>query len=157
MKATSLDLGVMSEAGYLAENPEHLEAYSQVQHLHISNSDLWVLLSSAIRGHTSDGVRVPAQVIAGFGREIFSVAGCQEEGKFVQAMSSSDSAADEDAGAGAIRKALMSASSIRDAAHDVELELITRLGRALAIEKSDIDVTKPLHAYGGMYIAHPHA
>lgn len=150
MKATSLDLGVLSEAGYLAENPEHLESYSQVQHLHITNSDLCVLLSSAIRGYTSDGTPVPAQVIAGIGAEMFTMAGCQDEGKFLQAMSSPDSSIDADTSAGAIRKALMSASSIRDAMHDIEVELVVRLSRALAIEQSDIDVTKPLHAYGGM-------
>jgi hypothetical protein len=150
MNATSLDLGIVSEAGYLAENPEHLESLSQVQHLHITNSDLWALLSSAIRGYTSDGSQVPAQVIAGFGRELSTMAGCQDEGKFLQAMSSQDSAVDDDAGAGAARKMLASALSIRDAAHDIEQELVARLGRALRIEQSDLDVTKPLHAYGGM-------
>jgi hypothetical protein len=152
MKATSLDLGVVSEAGYLAENPEHLELYSQVQHLHITNSDLCVLLSSAIRGYTSDGTPVPAQVIAGFGAEMFTMTGCQDEGKFLQAMSSPDSSIDADASSGAIRKALTSASSIRDATQDIEAEVVVRLSRALAIEQSDIDVTRPLHAYGGMLL-----
>lgn len=156
MKATSLDLGVVSEAGYLAENPEHLEVYSQLQHLHITNSDLCVLLSCAMRGYTSDGTPVPAQVIAGFGAEMCTLTGCQDEGKFLQAISSPDSSVDVDASDGAIRKALTSASSIRDATHDIEAELVIRLSRALAIEESDIDVTRPLHAYGGMPVPSTH-
>jgi hypothetical protein len=149
LAATSLDLGVVSEAGYLAENPEQLEAYSRLQHLHITNVDLSILLTAAIRGSTADGVAVPAQVIAGFGSELLTVAGCQDEGKFLQAMGSSDSAMDSDS-AGALRKAISSSGSIRDAAREIEDEMVGRLSRTLAIERCDIDSSKPLHVYGSM-------
>jgi hypothetical protein len=149
LAATSIDLGVVSEAGYLAENPDQLKTYSQAQTLYITNSDLRHLLSAVIKGHTLDGSPVPAQIIAGFGTELFAIAGCQKEGKFLQAVHSSDVSMDGEAGAGAIRKSLADTTSIREAARDVEEELVARIGRALGIEKSDIDVTKPLHAYGG--------
>lgn len=151
MAATAIDLGVVAEVGYLAENPEQIEAYAMMAPLHLTESDLLMLLSAAMKGHTADGRPMPGQVIAGFGKEFLASGAWQHDRKFVHALSSNDSLESTDAVSSALREAIVSSQSIRDAGREVQDALLTRLGRALMLEASDIDASKPLHAYGGKY------
>lgn len=147
--ATAIDLGVVADAGYLAENPEQIEAYAAMAPLHITESDLLMLLSAAMKGHTVDGQPVPGQLIAGFGKEFLAAGSWQQDNKFAHALSSSDSVDNSNAEASAIREAVSTSPSIREAGRVIQDALLGRLGRALNIDPSDIDASKPLHDYGG--------
>lgn len=149
MAAIAIDLGVVAEVGYLAENPEGLDAYASMAPLHITDSDLLMLLSAAMKGCTADGRPMPAQVIAGFGKEFLAAGAWANDKKFSHALTSNDSLENTDADSSALREAVASSPSIRDAGREVQDAILTRLGRALMLEPSDIDASKPLHAYGG--------
>lgn len=149
MAAIAIDLGVVADVGYLAENDDALDAYAAMAPLHITELELWTLLSAAMKGRTADDHPVPAQVVAGFGKEFLASGAWSKDNKFSHTLGSSASLENNNSEFDALRQAMMSAPSIRDAARDVQEALVSRLGRGIMLEASDIDVSKPLHAYGG--------
>ncbi|KAK0118205.1 hypothetical protein ONS95_012509 [Cadophora gregata] len=152
LASTTIDLGVVSDVGYIAENVEQFERLEYLQNLFISERDLHLILSAVMLGHTRDGEDVPAQLITGVGKELL------QDGSIGTAMSidlkykhlhaesgDASSNTNEDA---AIKEMMTKASSLQDTCKVVEDVITTQLAKALAVSKDDVDLEKPMNAYG---------
>lgn len=155
LPSITIDLGIVSDVGYIAENPEQFERLDYLENLFISERDLHVVLRAAMLGQTRDGVPVPAQLITGIGKELLT------EGDIGSAMmsdlkytelhdllkvGSGATSSSEDA---LIKENLRSATSVKEACMIVENMLSSQLAKALNMEASDVDLEKPMHAFGG--------
>lgn len=155
LPSMTIDLGIVSDVGYIAENAEQFERLEYLEPLFISERDLHHIVGAAMLGHTMDGVPVPAQLITGVGKELL------QDGSIGTAMASDlkyahlhdqvgagsgpgDSSADE-----ILKIDLKAASTLRDASLVVEEVLAAQLAKALTMEKDDVDLEKPMHDYGG--------
>lgn len=153
LKSTTIDLGIVSDVGYIAENPEQFERLRYLKPLFISERDLRILLTSAMLGKTSDGLDVPPQVVTGVGKELM------QDGSIGSAMAadlkyvSLHGASAGDAGdAGedeTAQKALKEAVTLREAAEFVESVFAANIAKATGMEPEDVDLERPMHAYGG--------
>ncbi len=153
--AMTIDLGIVSDVGYIAENPEQFERLDYLEHFVISDRDLHVILAAAMLGQTRDGIPVPAQLVTGVGKELLA------EGSLGSAMSSdlkyselhdslkTGSGASDSSEDALIKENLRSAASGREASSVVENVLSSQLARALNMEATDVDLEKPMHAFGG--------
>lgn len=149
MSAVTIDLGVVADSGYFAENPGSFELYAQMSPLHITDPELRMLLSAGMKGCTADGKPLPSQILAGVGKEYLITGTGKGDNKFLHLMCANESGGTDDGDDSALREAVSSSTSIRDAANEVRDALVNRLSRALMIEAADIDASQPLHAYGG--------
>lgn len=152
--STTIDLGIVSDVGYIAENPEQFERLDYLENLFISERDLHIILSAAMLGQTRDGVLVPAQLVTGVGKELLS------EGSLGFAMSAdlkyaelhdslkNGSGAVDSSEDALIKDNLKAAASVREACGIVEGVLSAQLARALNMESADVDLEKPMHAFG---------
>lgn len=155
LSSMTIDLGIVSDVGYIAENLEQCERLDYLEPLFISERDLYRILGAAMLGHTADGVPVPAQLVTGVGKELL------QDGSIGIAMASglkyAQLHAEIGAGSGAgeasadevIKTDMKAATTLRDASLVVEGVLAGQLARALAMEKDEMDLEKPMHEYGG--------
>ncbi|ORX96602.1 hypothetical protein BCR34DRAFT_497625 [Clohesyomyces aquaticus] len=154
MVSTTIDLGIVSDVGYIAENPEEFERLAYLENLFISERDLHLIVAAAMLGETQDGEAVPAQLVTGVGKELLiggSVGNAMSSDlKYVHLHdasaaggSSLDASEDEE-----IQTDLKAAETVIAASKIVEGVLAKNLGRALTMEKDDIDLERPIFAYG---------
>jgi hypothetical protein len=158
LPSMTIDLGIVSDIGYIADNPEKFERLEYLENLFISERDLHVILRAAMLGQTRDGVPVPAQLITGVGKELLS------EGDIGSAMMSDlkyneihdllkiGSGATNSSEDALIKKNLGCATSVKEVCMIVENMLSSQLAKALNMEESDVDLEKPMHAFGGKWI-----
>jgi hypothetical protein len=151
----TIDLGIVSDVGYMAEHPEQFERLDYLENLFISERDLHVILTAAMIGCTQNGDAVPAQLVTGVGKDLLV------EGSLGIAMSvdlkysdlhsslKSGSGASESSEDALIKENLRSATSVREACMIVENVLSSQLAKALSIEPTDVDLDKPMHSFGG--------
>src|SRR4051812_15036923 len=66
----TINLSVVSGVGYIAENTEQYERLEYLQNSFISERDLHLILAAVMLGKTLDGEAMPAQLIAGVGKEL---------------------------------------------------------------------------------------
>lgn len=107
-------------------------------------------------GQTADGAEVPPQVVTGVGSELM------QDGSIGSAMAADlkytglhgAKAGDEgDAGEDeAAQKALKEAGTLQAATEFVEGVFAANIARATGMEPEDVDLEKPMHAYGGKCI-----
>lgn len=154
LASMTIDLGILSDVGYIAENPEQFERLDYLENLFISERDLHLILAAAMLGHTRDGIPASSQLVTGVGKELLT------EGSLGFAMSSDMKYTElHDSlkgGSGAmdssedilIKENLRAATSVREACTIVETVLSTQLARALNMEAADVDLEKPMHAFG---------
>ncbi|KXT11738.1 hypothetical protein AC579_5038 [Pseudocercospora musae] len=152
LNSTTIDLGIVSDVGYIAENPEQFERLRYLKPLFISERDLRLLLSAAMLGKTMDGNDVPPQVVTGVGKELM------QDGSIGSAMaadlkySSLHGSSGNDAGdAGedeAAQEALKTATSLQTATEFVEAVFASNIAKATGMEPEDVDLDRPMHAYG---------
>lgn len=155
--STTIDLGIVSDVGYIAENAAEFERLAYLENLFISERDLHMILQAAMLGQTRDGQHVSAQIITGVGKELLvggSIGTAMQSDRKYRDMHEEMSGAMGDSGADAsedaqTKEALKAADSLAAAVKIVEDVLATNLARALTMEKDDIDMEKPIHAYGG--------
>lgn len=159
--STTIDLGIVSDVGYIAENAAEFERLAYLENLFISERDLHLILRAAMLGQTRDGQSVSAQVVTGVGKELLAGGSIgvamQADRKYIDMQddptgaNSGDSSeeASEDA---QTKEALMATDTLAAAVKIVESVLATNLAKALTMEKDDIDLEKPIHAYGGKEI-----
>ena len=155
LSSMTIDLGIVSDVGYIAENLEQFERLDYLEPLFISERDLHRILGAAMLGHTADGVPVPAQLVTGVGKELL------QDGSIGIAMASdlkyAQLHAEIGAGSGVgeasadevIKTDMKAATTLRDASLVVEGVLAGQLARALTMEKDEVDLEKPMHEYGG--------
>jgi NADPH:quinone reductase-like Zn-dependent oxidoreductase/NADP-dependent 3-hydroxy acid dehydrogenase YdfG len=155
LASTTIDLGIVSDVGYVAENPEQFERLDGLEDLFISERDLRIILEATMLGKTRNGENVPAQLTTGVGKEMMSKgilgnAMCNDL-KYVHLRESFDGSGilAEVSEEKPIQDRLKSASSVKEACAVVEGGLATLLSKALNMEKGDVDLEKPIHAFGG--------
>jgi NADPH:quinone reductase-like Zn-dependent oxidoreductase/NAD(P)-dependent dehydrogenase (short-subunit alcohol dehydrogenase family)/malonyl CoA-acyl carrier protein transacylase len=155
LACTTIDLGIVADVGYIAENPEQFERLDYLENLFISERDLHIMLRAAMLGQTRDGVPVPAQVITGVGKELlaegslgFAMSADLKYAKLHESLQRGGGAVDSSEDA-MIKENLKGAMSVRDASKVVEGVLSSQLARALNMEVADVDLEKPMHAFGG--------
>jgi hypothetical protein len=151
----TIDLGIVSDVGYIAENPEQFERLDYLDNLFLSERDLHVILRAAMLGQTRDGAPVPAQLVTGVGKELLS------EGDIGSAMTSDlkyiglhellkvGSGVTNSSEDALLKENLRSATSVREACVIVENVLSSQLAKALNMEAADVNLEKPMHAFGG--------
>ena len=156
LPSITIDLGIVSDVGYIAENPEQFERLDYLNNLFISERDIHLILAAAMLGKTRDGAQVPAQLVTGVGKELLL------EGSIGSAMTSdlkyielhdqlkADSGITNSSEDALIKENLRSATSVRQACIIIEGVLASQLARALNMEAVDVDLEKPMHAFGGM-------
>lgn len=157
LSGIAVDLGVVSDVGYVAEHGgvNAFDRFTGFEELHVSEKDIHRVMSAAMLGRTADGEAFPAQVVIGIGSALL------EHTMFGQPfirnprfahLLQKDGVGGEDADAAASLKASFAgATSIREAAGLFLEPFRTKLARAIMIEDEDIDVTRPLHSYGGEF------
>ncbi|PMD26969.1 ketoacyl-synt-domain-containing protein [Hyaloscypha hepaticicola] len=154
LPSMTIDLGIVSEVGYISENPEQFERLDYLNNLFISERDIHLILAAAMLGKTRDGAQVPAQLVTGVGKELLL------EGSIGSAMTSdlkyielhdqlkADSGVTSSSEDALIKENLRSATSVRQACTIIEGVLASQLARALNMEAVDVDLEKPMHAFG---------
>jgi NAD(P)-dependent dehydrogenase (short-subunit alcohol dehydrogenase family) len=155
--STTIDLGIVSDVGYIAENLAEYERLAYLENLFISERHLHLILGAAMLGHTRDGELVSAQFVTGVGKELLvggSIGTATQSDRKYRDTHDETSGAAADSGADAsedaqTKDALKAADSLGVAIKIVENVLATNLAKALTMEKDDIDMEKPIHAYGG--------
>lgn len=153
--ATSIDLGVVGDIGYVAENSNaaEFEKFEAIAPLHINEQDLHMLLSATMLGHTADGNPVPAQVTTGIGHILLTdpVMGAPfvNDPKFGHLLRQQNGGASAVNDTDELREAISGAESVREAAAAVLQALVAKLAKAIMVEAEEVDVSKPLHAFGG--------
>ena len=157
LASMTIDLGIVSDVGYIAENSDQFERLEYLEPLFISERDLHRIVGAAMLGYTMNGVPVPAQLITGVGKELL------QDGSIGTAMASDLKYAHLHAQAGAesgsgdssademIKIDLKAASTLKDASLVVEGVLAAQLAKALTTEIENVDLEKPMHEYGGKY------
>jgi len=157
LPSMTIDLGIVSDVGYIAENPEQFERLDYLENLFISERDLHLILKAAMLGCTRDGQPVPAQLVTGVGKELLT------EGVIGNAMCSDskylklhgllkgDAGSTNSSEDATIKEGLESATSVREACTVVENVLSSQLAKALNMEPSDVDLEKPMQAFGGEF------
>lgn len=154
LAATSINVGLVSDASHFTEDSsveDFLEKYRHLAAVQVTESELNIVLETAMRGKTADNVPVPTQIIAGMSGDL------QREGSVTslwpkdrkfdhRAELGSDSGADGNKNE--LKKALTGATTAKDAAKAVEDALKANLAAAMTALAEDIDADKPLHAFG---------
>ncbi|SMR55841.1 unnamed protein product [Zymoseptoria tritici ST99CH_3D1] len=150
--ATTIDLGIVSDVGYIAENPEQFERLRYLKPLFISERDLRLLLSAAMLGTTRNGLPVPPQVVTGVGSELM------QDGSIGSAMAADlkytnlhGASGDDSANAGEdeqAQEALKACTSLAAATDVVEGVFAANIAKATGMEPEDVDMEKPMHSYG---------
>lgn len=139
--------------GYIAENGgvKNFDHFTGFEELHVSESDIHLIISAALMGHTADGRPYPAQSIVGIGTSLLenSVLGVPfvRNPKFAHLKSGGK--ADGPDVSDALRTAISESSSVGEAGGYVLEALAAKLSKAVGIPVEDIDISRPLHSYGG--------
>jgi hypothetical protein len=162
LAAVSLNVGLVSDAtAHFNEDftiEDFLAAYSHLIAVQVTDEELNIVITAAMRGTTADGVPVPAQLIAGIAGDL------QREGsvtslwpqdrkfdhRIQESMNSGDVGNEKK-----LKDAVRNATTITDAAKAVEDALKANLAAAMSSVPEDIDGDKPLHALGSkLYLSH---
>jgi hypothetical protein len=152
---TSLDLGAMKDVGWLAE---HTDVKTPFMEIH--EEELHMLVASAMTGYTKDEARMPAQLITGLG------SGQMPEDNGItmwwlddprfwhlrKADARASAASLDDGTESELKTAFLTISSFADGAKAIENALVGKLAKAMMIAPEDINIEKPISAYGGKQI-----
>ena len=156
IRATAIDIGIVADVGYVAENTERHAEISAVAPDRLSEPELLALVKGAITG-AYEGDGRPQQTYTGMKLvpdkplPFFS-----SDPKFAHLLAavqggSSDHEAtgDEERLAGqALRSLLKTVAGFDEAVRVVSRALVGKLSRLLMIGKEDVSVNKPVVAYG---------
>lgn len=156
IRATAIDIGIVSDIGYVAENLERKAEIDAVQPDRLSEPELLALIKGAITG-AYDGDGLPQQTYTGL--KLFPdkpLSFFSSDPKFahlvaaVQGGSSGKKAVgDEERLAGqALRSLLKTVAGLDEAVEVVSRALVGKLSSLLMIGKEDVSVNKPVVAYG---------
>lgn len=155
LAAVSLNVGLVSDArAHFNEDhtiEDFLAAYIHLVAIKVTDEELNIVITAAMRGTTADGVPVPAQLIAGL------AGGLQREGsvrslwtqdrkfdhRIQESMNSGDIGSENK-----LKDTVRNATTLADAAKAVEDALKANLAAAMSSVPEDIDGDKPLHALG---------
>lgn len=161
--ATSIDVGLVSDSSHFTSAGEFgdLENYlHKYQHgwagLQCSLGELAVVLKTVMRGSTSNGSPIPAQLVLGLGDNLIreqDTTGFQRDQKFNLRVTNSaggvgvNSAKD---GLG-VTEQLSKATSLAEAQAVVEESIKATIAQAVGVGIDEVDGQKPLFDFGGKF------
>lgn len=157
-----IDLGVVLEVGFLADNTEDRihDNTKNWNFIGIREKELHAMVQAAITGTSIHGQAVPTQMITGLGTGgMAHHAGIQipwwfSDAKFAHIKqvdihtTSSSSIADGDGNAMPLSALLSQARSVEAAADIISVALVQKLARSLMVSVDDIEVSRPISRYG---------
>ncbi|KAI1618129.1 PKSN polyketide synthase for alternapyrone biosynthesis [Exophiala viscosa] len=153
LAATSLNIGLVTDATHFTEDftiENFLQLYGHLVPVSVEDKEVNIALTAAMRGVTSDGVKVPTQVVVGIRGDL------DREGS-VTSLWPKDRKFDHRAkykGTGGgdgkvpLKTILANAKSIGEAAEAVESALRSSVATSMGSSPDEVDVDKPLHSFG---------
>ncbi|KAF2839930.1 ketoacyl-synt-domain-containing protein [Patellaria atrata CBS 101060] len=157
--ATSIDVGLVSDSSHFTSAGEFgdLDNYlHRYQHgwkgLQTSLDELRVVLEAVMRGSTSNGQEVPAQLVLGLGDNLVreeGSTGFQKDRKFELRVTTADAGASEGCGKGvSVGEMLSKATTVAEASAAVEDNMKAQIALAIGVEVEEVDGQKPLFDFG---------
>lgn len=159
LAATSIDLGAVLGVGYIAETTDHKMQEALLDAMHIKEQEMYAVISAAIGNSQKEKRDIPTQILTGIAsgdklRSLFEKYTWARDAKLsILRMIGGGKQISKDVDA--TRAAILGAMTVGEAAGIIEDSLVNRLAKALAISSEDINVTQPMHAYGGVYYYSP--
>ncbi|RMD42161.1 hypothetical protein DV735_g2940, partial [Chaetothyriales sp. CBS 134920] len=153
LAATSFNIGLVTDATHFTEDftiENFLQLYGHLVPVSVTDNEVNIALTAAMRGVTSDGVKVPTQVVVGIrgdlDREGSVTSLWPKDRKF------DHRAKDKGTGGGEgkvqLKTLLSSAKSVAEAAEAVESALRSSVASSMGSSADEVDVEKPLHTFG---------
>lgn len=160
LSATSLNIGLVTDATHFTEDftiENFLQLYGHLVPVSVEDKEVNIALTAAMRGVTSDGVKVPTQVVVGIrgdlDREGSVTSLWPKDRKFDHRIKESG-ASDAD-GKVALKTLLANAKSLAEAAEAVETALRVSVASSMGSSPDEVDVEKPLHSFGSKFLPFP--
>jgi NADP-dependent 3-hydroxy acid dehydrogenase YdfG len=164
ISATSIDVGLVSDSSHFTAAGEFgdLASYlGRYQHgwrgLQTNLKELGVVMRAIMRGSTTNGQRVPAQVVLGLSDCIGhheSTGGFSKDKKFELRVKVGNQARDGKAKQD-VGTLLSNATSMAEAAAVVEENIKDLVAAAMGVPLEEVDAQKPLYDYGGKSYVSP--
>ena len=158
LKASSIDLGMILDIGYVAEtaNKEVAENTKKWSFAGIREQELHAMIQSSITGESVRGEKVPAQLITGLGTGGMSnLAGFKipwwfSDAKFahIKHVDTHQVTLETEEDTQQLQTLLSQATSMEVAADIVATALIRKLAKSLMVDVEDIEPSKPISRYG---------
>lgn len=157
-KAVSLDLGIMRDVGVLAETGITDNLREWVEPCGIREDEFHALVENVLGAELNDSGYVPAQLPTGFatGRTVqdfgISRPWYFDDPRFSilarTGVTQTDGGEGSEKKALSVQKQIANATSIAEASAAVMNALVDRVAKSLQSAVSDIDTSRPLHAFG---------
>jgi hypothetical protein len=159
INATSVDVGLVIDSAHFTTAGEFgdLASYlGRYQHgwrgLQTNLDELGVVLRAIMRGSTTKGQSVPAQIVLGLGDRIEtskSTGGFSRDKKFELRIVHSGSQISDSNDTQDVGTLLASATTMAEAAAVVEENIKSLVAAAMGVSVDEVDAQKPLYDYGG--------
>lgn len=151
LRASTIDIGYLLSVGFVAQNTQYVDHVRAMGLKVMTNADLHGLMASAIDYDAARGDDCPAQIMCGlpFG-EYDEKWYWIEDAKFT-GLRQRVALADQQGGGkddGTLRDELARCTEVHEAAELITAAMAARLARLMMMPESDIDVGRPLSAYG---------
>ncbi|KAI3391679.1 hypothetical protein diail_6958, partial [Diaporthe ilicicola] len=158
INATSIDVGLVSDSSHFTTAGEFgdLASYlGRYQHgwrgLQTNLEELGVVMRAIMRGSTSDGQNVAAQVVLGLGDRIEhneSTGGFSKDKKFGLRVVKTESQAGDGSAKQDVGTLLANATTMAEAAAAVEENIRELVAASMGVALEEVDAQKPLYDYG---------
>jgi len=156
LKATSIDLGAVSDIGYFKENMEKFAMLKRTgtTKMSIREHEIHHIVLAAMSGYITKDHEMPPQLTTGLLggedlRSLMPTSPWAHDSKFLLLRKSDGSSGATAAEADPMLEAIANAKSLFEVAGVVQDTLVARLAKGFHIESVDVTVERPLHAYGG--------
>jgi acyl transferase domain-containing protein/NADPH:quinone reductase-like Zn-dependent oxidoreductase/SAM-dependent methyltransferase len=151
LRASTIDIGYLLSVGFVAQNTQYVDHVRAMGLKVMTNADLHGLMASAIDYDDKSPEDCPAQIMCGlpFG-EYDEKWYWIEDAKFT-GLRQRVALADQQGGGkedGTLRDELARCTEVHEAAELITAAMAARLARLMMMPESDIDVGRPLSAYG---------
>nr|URN71259.1 alternapyrone polyketide synthase [Menisporopsis theobromae] len=151
LKACTIDIGYLLSVGFVAQNTQYVDHVRSMGLKVMTNADLHGLMASAVDCSEANADDCPAQIMCGlpFG-EYDEKWYWIEDAKFT-GLRQRVALADQQGGGkddGTLRDELAKCAEVHEAAELITTAMAARLARLMMMPESDVDVGRPLSAYG---------
>lgn len=158
LKAVTLDLGIMRDVGVLAENGLTDNLREWAEPCGIREAEFHALIENVLAGELNSPGRTPAQIPTGFatGRTVQDTGISRpwyfDDSRFSilarTGVTQGEGADGSEKKAVSVQNQVAQAASIAEASAAVMDALVARVAKSLQSAVSDIDTSRPLHAFG---------
>jgi hypothetical protein len=159
LPATSIDLGIVLDVGFLASNNEdRVSDNTKVWNfLGVHEKELHMLVQAAITGESTPGRKAPTQFTTGLGTGGMMNAADSKfpwwfnDAKFThikQVGTHNASNANVDVESVQLQSKLAQATSMDNASEIVQNALVRKLAKSMMMEVEDIEISRPISNYG---------